>query len=408
MAVSGHLLVLLVPVLSLCGATEYYVRPTEPTNTSCPAQPCLTLSQYTSDSDHYFKSNTVFKFLSGTHHMDRPLTIGNVHSMSLESLSDESDKDPHLVAQFSCETEGHECIYMDWYDRHFPNSPGLQVCCAAIWLHEVYNVTVKGISITVQTSDKPISVVTLKNVSGTTVQLNATCPLTDNYSSFGIIMYEATSVEVHSSSASNCSVGLFLQDTTNTNITKVTAMYNEFEGITLSTCMETNINNSIAAHNGVTGMDLNVMRNTNITNMTTAYNGEYGMTLNAMSNTHITNMTIAHNGEHGMHLYHTNNTHITNTIAMHHTVLEIYLWYTHNTHMTKITAKHNAQVVYVGEYNGQVVIDKSINVVIYNTSFTDQSTFSSATPTTLPAVIVLCQHYLSMDVILQGTTSLLW
>ena len=352
--------------------------------------------------------------------MDRPITIGNVHSMSLESLSDESDKDPHLVAQLSCETEGHECIYMDWYDRHFPNSPSLQLCCAAIWLHDVYNVTVKGISITVQTSDKPISVVTLKNVSGTTVQLNATCPLTDNYSSFGIIMYEATSVEVHSSSASNCSVGLFLQDTTNTNITKVTAMYNEFEGITLSTCMDTNINNSIAAHNGVTGMDLNVMRNTNITNMTTAYNGEYGMALNAMSNTHITNMTIAHNGktgmdlmsminthitntttayngEYGMHLYHTNNTHITNTIAMHHTVLGIYLWYTHNTHMTKITAKHNAQVVYVGEYNGQVVIDKSINVVIYNTSFTDQSTFISATPTTLPAVIVLFKSTLLVN-----------
>ena len=105
---SGHLLILLVPVLSLCGATEYYVRPTEPTNTSCPAQPCLTLNQYTSDSDHYFKPNTVFKFLPGTHHMDRPLTIKHVHNMSLESLSDEN-KHPHLVAQFSCE---HECIHV--------------------------------------------------------------------------------------------------------------------------------------------------------------------------------------------------------------------------------------------------------------------------------------------------------
>ena len=44
MEVSGCLLLLLVPVLSLCGATEYYVRPTEPTNTSCPAQPCLSTS----------------------------------------------------------------------------------------------------------------------------------------------------------------------------------------------------------------------------------------------------------------------------------------------------------------------------------------------------------------------------
>ena len=67
------MLILLIPVLSLCGATEYYVRPTEPTNTSCPAQPCLTLNQYINDSDHYFQFNTVFKFLHGIHHMDKPI-----------------------------------------------------------------------------------------------------------------------------------------------------------------------------------------------------------------------------------------------------------------------------------------------------------------------------------------------
>ena len=171
---------------------------TEPTNTSCPAQPCLTLNQYTSDSDHYFKPNTVFKFLHGTHHMDRPLTIGNVHNMSLESLSDENDEGPHLVAHLSCETEGHECVYTSWYDHDF------QECsCTAIWLHDVYNVTVKGISITVQTSNKPISAVILKNVSGITFQLRVACTLTTDHDnrSIGTIIYAATSVEVHSSSA---------------------------------------------------------------------------------------------------------------------------------------------------------------------------------------------------------------
>ena len=67
MAVSGHLLIVFLRVLSLCGATEYYVRPTEPTNIACPYQPCLTLNQYISNSEHYFKSNTVFRFLPGTH-----------------------------------------------------------------------------------------------------------------------------------------------------------------------------------------------------------------------------------------------------------------------------------------------------------------------------------------------------
>ena len=137
MAVSGHLqLILLIPVLSLCGATEYYVRPTEPTNTSCPAQPCLTLNQYVNDSDHYFQSNTVFKFLPGTHHMDRPVTIGNVQNISLESFSSER---PHLVAQFSCRIMEHEsdCIPVSAWKYE------VDVCCAAFWLHDVHNVIFK-------------------------------------------------------------------------------------------------------------------------------------------------------------------------------------------------------------------------------------------------------------------------
>ena len=434
---SGHLLILLVPVLSLCGATEYYVRPTEPTNTSCPAQPCLTLSQYTSDSDHYFKPNTVFKFLPGTHHMDRPLTIGNVHNMSLESLSDESDEYPHLVAQFSCETEGHECIYMDWSFL-----PDAQVCCAAIWLHDVYNVTVKGISITVQTSDKHISVVILKNVSGTTVQLNATCSLTDDTSdgTNGIVMYEATSVEVHSSSANNCSYGLVLHNTTNTHITKVTAMYNDVVGIALHTCTDTNIYNTVAAHNGFTGMllvdmsnthitntttahnddhgmylstmsntyitnmttgyndalgmILSTMSNTHITNMTTGYNGGDGMILSTMSNTYITNMTTGYNGWNGMALFNMNNTHITNTTVTQNNVSGIFLSENNNTYMTKTTATHNGRFLYFGDFHGQIVMLSSINTVIYNTSFTDvsaQSLYSTSTTylESPPAVIVL-------------------
>ena len=70
MAVNSYVVIVLLQLFFSYGAAEYYyVTPTEPTSASCPAQPCLTLSQYASDSDHYFKSNTVFKLLAGTHHM---------------------------------------------------------------------------------------------------------------------------------------------------------------------------------------------------------------------------------------------------------------------------------------------------------------------------------------------------
>ena len=391
MAVSGHLLILLVPVLSLCGATEYYVRPTEPTNTSCPAQPCLTLNQYTSDSDHYFKSNTVFKFLPGTHHMDRPVTIGNVQNMSLERLSDESDEYPHLVAQFSCDAEVHECITSPWYWTRYVGY--FKVCCAAFWLHDMYSVTVKGISITVQTSNEPSSGIILQNVSGITVQLSTKCSEACQLCT-GITIYGSTSVEVHSSSANSCSNGLLFLDATNTLITNVTAMYNGEHGMILSRMGNTHITNTALTQNNNAGMFLSFMDSTYITNVNTTYNDRHGMQSLNMTNTHITNMTSAYNGMNGIFLMNMRNTHITNTVLIHNGFSAMYLLYVDNTHITKTTATHNGNNSFpLSEACcGQILIVFSTRTLIYNTSFSDiysPGTISNTIPATLPAVIVL-------------------
>lgn len=70
------------------------------------------------------------------HHMDRPVTIENVHNMSWERQSDESDEYPLLVAEISGEMGEDECIHPHWY-RY------AEVFCAAVWLQSMYNVTVK-------------------------------------------------------------------------------------------------------------------------------------------------------------------------------------------------------------------------------------------------------------------------
>ena len=336
MAASGYLLILLVPVLSLCGATEYYVRPSESTNASCPAQPCLTLNQYTSDSAQYFKSNTVFKFLPGTHHMDRPVTIGNVHNVSLEGLRDKSGEYPHLVTKFFC-YKVPKCIPLDSLSNWITNP---YVCCAAVWLHNLFNVTVKGISITVQALNEPISGVNLKNVSDITVQLNTTCSLTDQ-PSFGITIFETTFVEIHSSRANNCSFGLVLHNTTNTHITKVTTMYNVYQGIVVYMATDTVMSNTITAHNARDGMHLSSMSNTYITNMTTSHNfRSIGISLLNMHNTHIINMTTKHNGN-GMFLVNMDSTYITNTTATHNDGDGVYLNFMIDTFITDMTTMHN-------------------------------------------------------------------
>ena len=312
--------------------------------------------------------------------MDRPLTIGNVHNISLESSSDESDEYPHLVAQFPCETERHECLYLLL-------TRTLKVCCAALWFHDVHNATVKGISMTLPVEIETISLVVLKNASGVTVQVNATCFSTHS-SSVGIAIYEATSVEVHASSVSNCNFGLVFQNTTNTHITKVTAMYNRV-GIYLHIATDTHISNTIAVNNTGNGIDLSTMNNTYIANMAISHNGYNGLNSFNMSNTHITNTTTAYNNDGGMFLSTMSNTRVTNTTATHNSLAGIYFAYMNNTHITKTTVTYNGK-----DDNptsqiccGQIVIISSTYTLIYHTSFTNVSAPSTAT--SLPAVIVL-------------------
>ena len=103
------LCLLIISALSLCGATEYYVRPSEPTNTSCPAQPCLTLNEYASHSEHYFTSSNIeFRFLPGTHLLNISISVRNVHNVSFTSL--ETEKSPQIVfyKQNQCNNVSHD------------------------------------------------------------------------------------------------------------------------------------------------------------------------------------------------------------------------------------------------------------------------------------------------------------
>ena len=140
------LLLILLQVLSLCGATEYYVRPTEPTNTSCPGQPCLTINQYTNDSDHYFKSNTVFKFLLGTHELAQPVALYNVENISLQAYiyqPNDTGTYPVLLGKFSdslldCTLGLRNILYNEKTED-----------CAALLFDTVHNVTLRGLGIKV-------------------------------------------------------------------------------------------------------------------------------------------------------------------------------------------------------------------------------------------------------------------
>ena len=323
MAVSDHLLVLL-PVLFLCGATEYYVRPTESANT-CPGEPCLTFSQYSNNSDHYFKSNTIFKFLPGTHHIDRPVHIRNVQNMSLESFHDQSDQYPHVVAQFYSFLEVCNCNY--------------NISCSAIYFDEVADVVIKGINLTVYTPN--ISGIAFLDVSNISIQSTSVYSHSSSTCGFGIHISQSETVEVSSVSVHQFGIGFFLTNANNISITLTTTSYNYNYGIFLFNIHNINITNTTTTHNRISGIALNDVSYSFLNTITTMYNKRFGIFLQYVRNVHMINTIAAHCGWTGMFLQDGNSTHIINTTAMYNNHTGIIMQDLYNTVLLNIELYYN-------------------------------------------------------------------
>ena len=92
-------LALLSAIQLVCSAPEstYYIRPAP--DTPCPAEPCLTLSEYAQGIDHFFTSNTTLVFLPGDHSLDRDVVIANVTRIAV--LGDPTSL-PEITSRVTC------------------------------------------------------------------------------------------------------------------------------------------------------------------------------------------------------------------------------------------------------------------------------------------------------------------
>ena len=405
MAVGRHMAILLIPVLSLCGATEYYVRPTEPTNTSCPAQPCLTLNQYINDSDRYFKSNTVFKFLPGTHHMDAPLDIGYVHNLSLESLHSLSNEHPHLVPLFTCEAEsGSDCLHV------LIEYVNVAVCCVAAKLHNVHNVTFKGISISTITAN--MSGVALQDASNSSLQVSIACYVMSRYDlRIGILALDSNFFEVHSSSASNCSCGVVLYNTNNSYIIKATAKYSYIlelvssigsiggSGMYLLFTTNTTVINPTVIHNSFDGMHLEYATNTIIINTTAKHNYYDGMYIWGSINIAIINTSTMHNDGNGMYFWNPMNLTLINTTATYNDGHGILLW---NSTIMNIM---NTNIMYSGDIGMGLWYGDSINITNTDVMHSDGYGIELYLCTNVVTISTAAMYNVHSGLLLRGTTN---
>ena len=83
-------------VLSTCsGHTTHYVKPT--LYTLCPADPCLTLSQYAQQPHHYLTSNTTLLLLPGDHVLSVNFTVENVSDFEIRAAQLSSPSENQTV-----------------------------------------------------------------------------------------------------------------------------------------------------------------------------------------------------------------------------------------------------------------------------------------------------------------------
>ena len=72
----------------------YYITPSS--SDPCPAEPCLTLSQFANNSNNYVNSNTTLIFLSGKHRLELELLVDNTTELSI-LFNSMNSTDTHAV-----------------------------------------------------------------------------------------------------------------------------------------------------------------------------------------------------------------------------------------------------------------------------------------------------------------------
>ena len=283
--------------------------------------------------------------------MDRPLIIGNIHNLSLESYS---DGQPHLVEQFPCKTiEGYECPYS--YYPFIAIKKKYSFCCATIWVHNSSMLTVKRL--TLQTPK--CNGVYLHEVVNVTIELVDVYPNTETIitACHGIVLSNSHFIEIYSFVAKNMSNGVYLFQASHVHMNNVTTSYNHEEGIYSLMSSHLHIFNSYSASNQKAGITIDDGSNIVIDNVTSIAN-EKGVELYLVKNAQLINSIVSHNSE-GIIFIESEITYIINTTVSSNTDVGINMISCSHSFLSNVTAASNGAI--------GVSVYKVTNVVISNT-----------------------------------------
>ena len=396
------LLVLLVPVISLCESAEYYIRPTAlTTSTSCPGQPCLTLNHYMNNTSHYIQSNTVLNFLPGKHVLKRPLHINNVQNVTLKSSTAGSAQ---LLIRFFCENKSlNHCIYTQsaieminvtnvvindisleiWTPNvsgviveqstdvhlqlHIHSIQGNDSLAAGVTVNETSHLYMEGLQV-----GNLYNGIRIENTKKVSI-INSSF---DNCQNSGMVIINSDAMDISNTTLSNnMENGMYLESCSNTTLTSISATNNRQHGMNLISCSSASLKAINIENNQYMGMLLYSCENTTMMNISAINNQWHGMIFYSCKNTITISISTIDNHYIGMFFYSCENTRMTNVFAINNTSEGIAYWNCTNTILTDINAAYNQKGGIVIETHFQNIVLRNISV---NHNGDNQITFSSS------------------------------
>ena len=304
MALYFHiLLVLLASIISQYGAIEYYVKPTDFTNITCPGQPCLTINEYTDASAYYIKSNIIFIFLPGKHIVLRPIVIKNVENVSIKAIA--NSMDANIIAHFACrDVINSNCIHSPMAPQYVYGDVSLQACCSVIRLVNVSNASMRGIDI--KTNSSGVMGITLQHSSNIQLQSNIVCK---HSCGFGLFTYNSSQLYIGPLRVSHHLIEMLLHMTNRTIIRKSRFLNSVRYGLLM---IYTDTVRLIKATILSYGMKLWSAKNTAFEQLYVNYNR---IEMEYCTNTHIKRMYTVYNDSLNINLYWCRDTIITDMFA---------------------------------------------------------------------------------------------
>ena len=450
------LLLLLVPVISLCASAEYYIRPTAlTTNTSCPGQPCLTLNHYMNNTSRYIQSNTVLNFLPGKHVLKRPLHINNVQNVTLKSSTTGSGMPSRLLVKFSCENKSlNHCIYTQsaieminvtnvviddiTLELWTPNVSGVIVEQSTdvhlqLHIHSVPGNDSLAVGVAVnKTSHLYMDGLRVGNLYNgirieNTNKVSIVNSLIDNCQNSGMVIIKSDAIDISNTALSNnMDNGLYLESCSNTTLTSISStnnqqdgmdliscssvslkdisvINNQWDGMYFDSCENTTMMNISAINNQDDGIIFRLCENTTMMNISAINNQDDGIIFRSCENTTMMNISAINNQDDGMYFVACENATMMNIYVINNQYYGMYSYSCKNTTMMNISAINNQDD---GMYFQSCVNTTMMNISAINNQW-DGMYFDSCENTTMTIIYARSNQYDGMHFDLCENTTMM-